>query len=159
MKTLILACTAVLGLLPEPAYPQRTAVPEGSVPGVRLAIALTNNVLVPGSTTLLKCWITNSSTSGLVLERSPGEGSTGQYRFEVWLSAEGGKEYVLIPGLGGAGSRMAEAISRGEVRSYHVPLPIAADIPSGRYKLRAKRALTTPTRPQLLSNSLDVQVK
>jgi hypothetical protein len=159
MKILILACTALLGLLPEPACPQQTPLPEPGVPGVRLAIALTNGVLIAGSNTLLKCWITNNSSSGLVLERTPGEDRPEKYHLEVWLRTEGGKEYVLIPRPGAVRlSRMAESIARGEVRSYRLPLPVPADIPPGRYQLRAKREIHGPGT-EVLSNTLDVEVE
>jgi hypothetical protein len=159
MKALILAGTAAFGLLLEPAYAQQAAPPEADLPGARLAIALTNNVLIAGSSALLKCWITNNSANPLVMIKSPGEGTPEQYRFEVWLKTEGGSVHVLIPAPGDVGSRMGDGVDRGEVRSYTVPLPIAADIPPGHYKLRAKRKLIFPQGAQLVSNALDVQVK
>jgi hypothetical protein len=53
---------------------------------------------------------------------------------------------------------MAERIRRGEVRSYCLSLPIAANIPPGRYQLRLKRELHGPGT-EVLSNILDVLVK
>jgi hypothetical protein len=137
---------------------EETATREYHVPGVRLAITLTNNVLVRGSTTLLSCWITNNSASGIVFMRGPGVGPGLRYNFGVWLSSEGGKQYVLIDATG-TRSRMGDPLRQGEVRGYSVPVPIAADIPPGRYKLRAKRAVPVPGGPELHSNTLDVEVE
>ncbi len=164
MKIFTFACTALLGLWAQPAYPRQEPVPESDISGARLAIALTNDVLIAGSNTLLRCWITNNSPSGLVLERGPGEdsgvASPGQHHLGVWLRGEAGKEYVLArgPGSGFRVSRMVEVIQRGEVRSYRVSVPIAAGIPPGRYQLRAKREIRGPGS-EVLSNILDVQVE
>jgi hypothetical protein len=159
MKIIFLASAAALGLLCESAYPQENVAPQHGVPGVELAIALTNNVLVPGSNTLLGCWITNNSPSGLVLERVPAEDRPQTYYLEIWLTGQGGQRYTLVPGPGPVrGSRMAESFRPGEVRSYRLPLPIPADIPPGRYQLRAKREIHGPGT-EVLSNPLDVEVE
>jgi hypothetical protein len=160
MKSVTLACTIALALLSESAHSRQASTPETGIAGVRMVIALTNNVLIAGSNTLLKCWITNDSTNGLVLERNPGEDRPEKYQLEVWLRAEGGKDYVLSrgPGHGARVSRMAEGFAPREVRSYSLRLGIAGDIPSGHYQLRAKRQLRGPGF-EVLSNILDVQVK
>ncbi len=164
MKILTFACAVILGLWTQPAYPRQEPVPQSGIPGVRLAVALTNDVLIAGSNTLLRCWITNNSPSALLLERGPGQdtgmASPGQYHFEVWLRGEPSKEYVLArgPGSGFRVSRTVEAIQRGEVRSYRLSVPIPADIPPGRYQLRAKREMRGPGS-EVLSNILDVQVE
>jgi len=152
--------SAALVCLLQSAHSQETPTPKRGVSGVRLAIALTNIVLIPGSNTLLKCWITNDLAGGLVLERGVGEPDYPEkYYLEIWLRAEGGKEYVLVRGPSAARvSRMAEGFRPGEVHSYRLPLPIAADIPPGRYQLRAKRELHGPGT-EVLSNILEVQVK
>jgi hypothetical protein len=157
---LIFACTVALGLLGEPAYPQQTPIPEPSPAGVRLAIALTNNVLIAGSNTLLSCWLTNNSAGGLSLEQVGAlENVPESYCFQIWLKGGDGKEYPLTRDTtSGAVSRRAERIKRGEVRSYRLFLPIAAEIPPGRYQLRLKRALHGPGT-EVLSNILEVQVK
>jgi hypothetical protein len=159
MKFLILACTAVLGLLGQPAYPQQTPIPEPSPAGVRLAIALTNNVLIAGSNTLLSCWLTNNSAGGLSLEQIGAlESDPESYRFQIWLKGGDGKEYHLTCDAEGHASRRAERIKRGEVRSYRLLLPIASVIPPGRYQLRLKRELHG-RGTEVLSNKLEVQVE
>jgi hypothetical protein len=160
MKFLIFTWTAVLGLLSEPAFPQQTPVPAPSLAGVRLAIALTNNVLIAGSNTLLSCWLTNNSAGGLSLEKVGAlENAPESYSFQIWLKAGDGKEYALTRDTSnGMVSSRAERIKRGEVRSYRLCLPIAADIPPGRYQLTLKRELHGPGT-EVLSNILDVRVE
>jgi hypothetical protein len=134
------------------------ARPSGG--GVRLAIALTNNVLIAGTNSLLKCWLTNDSATRLSLAWGFGGPDPGNCYLEIWLKAEGGKEYVLVHGPGNSliVHRGAERFVPGEVHSYRLLLPIPADIPLGRYQLQAKRELHGPGT-EVLSNSLDVEVR
>jgi hypothetical protein len=159
MKFFIVAWTAALSFLLPTVGAHQTPTPEVSIPGVVLAVDLTNNVLTQGSQALLKCWITNNSTRGLVLRRSMERGTPGEYHFEVWLRARTGNDYVLIPSPRDGAPNMADTVGGQKVRGYSVPLPIASNIPPGRYVLRAKRQVSEERSPALLSNPLDVQVK
>ena len=91
--------------------------------------------------------------------KGPGQGPGTHYNFEVWLTSEPGQKRVLVPQAVYWPSRVADAIRQGETRSYEVPVAVAAEIPPGHYKLRAKRPVVAPSAPELLSNTLDVQVK
>jgi len=99
-RRLLTFVSSALLCLSQSAYSQETSASKRDVAGVRLAIALTNSALIAGTNTLLKCWLTNDSATGLSLECGGGGPDPGNCYLEIWLKAEGGKEYVLVHGPG-----------------------------------------------------------
>ena len=133
-----------------------------SLDGVRLSIAMSNNVMIVGSTNLVHCRMDNMSTNGVELD-----GSMSMHPAAAFvISNSFGKMFLLQPDPAREISCIGTIhLSAGKSCEWDAPIEIGKDIGSGVYYITAKQSLYIPLNSTnnpggaIVSNSLKVSVK
>jgi hypothetical protein len=125
-----------------------------SVQGVQLSIAMTNNVVEPGTSIWVATVITNTSTNAVRVIQTGRETD-----YDLLLANRTGKTYNLTPKFA-LGSRSRLFINPGKGYSLTIPVTIASNIASGDYALTASRHFYLSNLDlKLESNPLRVEVR
>jgi hypothetical protein len=108
--------------------------PGESADGVRLSIALSNNIINVG-VVKITATIQNSSTNEIQLDEY-----MAMSDFDVYLANSSGKAERLSPPKPLSGSRVPIILKPEDSRSWLIPVTIGSEFKSGDYVIKASRS-------------------
>jgi hypothetical protein len=152
--SLLLACKA---------HSQATNQWGAPVFGAQLSISVSNNVIPSGSTVLIQCSSTNSSTNDVYFVRSD-----SRWMYWVYITNSLGENVELTgPDKAGDSSPRRGRISIGQCYKCLVPVMFDDKVKAGTYQVIVKQDIHINGKPihqniqrgQIVSNPLNIEIK